>query len=171
MANVVYNRFKKNLADGGQSFSDFNSWRGLVLVTPTTGEADQDPTHQTVAACIGQTNYSEYDDGAAGLPGYPTPAQRPGVPSLTISDSGSPQNRAEVALTNAGDLMDFGSPAADVTGGSIRYVLIYEHNDDTDDALNYPIMAIDDGTVLGENGSGLPMTFSWGARVADILQG
>lgn len=144
--------------------------RALLLCksSSTTPTDDMDPDYDTVAQCKAQSGYSEY----ASATGYPVMADRPTVPQWSVA-SNDAQNRAEAtAPSGAAGLIGFGNPDENV-GLPVRYVLIYEHFDNADDTLNVPIVAIDEGTVVGTNGSAalLPMNFGWGSRVCDFLQG
>ena len=170
MATVVFNIALERMNDGTMNLvdgtdPDTGNIRAMLLTHADTNEANNNPSKSlTTVAAIIATGLAEYDGT-----GYPTPAFRPDVPQLSVTANNA-QNRAEVTPPGAPDnIISFGNP--DEATNPIRYVLIYEHFG-TNDANNIPIVAIDEGTIIGQNGSSalLPMNFSWGGRVADIAQ-
>lgn len=170
---VVFNIGLARLNDGTTNFATDSGpsgkLRALLLTHADSNQMNNilAKTLTTVAACKSASGYAEYDDAENG---YPTPSNRPRLPQLSVTANQSGGDRAEVTPPGAPDnIISFGSPGASTN--PIRYVLIYEHFG-TADASNIPIVAIDEGTIVGQNGSPaqLPMNFSWGSRVADIAQ-
>jgi hypothetical protein len=134
---------------------------------PTVADPDE-PTwqlknsikHLTVAACLAQTGYFEYD-GA----GYPGPSGGGSISSRVIMPAldmtlDTTNDELDIDLpAGAPGIVSLGSPAA--ASEPIRAKLIYWHFSGTDDANNIPLLMQDQGTIVGTNGNSQAMTASW----------
>lgn len=176
MGSFIFNKAKFRKEHWTTTATDFLNWvrdtggngsgtqrlRMLILcATNPLTEPDLVKTHATVAACLSAGTYDEYDGT-----GYPAMASRPFVPQLTVTQDNTNHEADIDPPAGAPGEMSFGSPLA--SSKAIRALLVYEHFSDSNDALNFPAAFIDQGTIIGQNGNGQPMTVSWSGAFASL---
>ena len=186
MSSFTFNDGKVKLANGSLNYEADSGPTGtlrvmLVIHDPTVnagaGEPDLNKDYTNLGSGAGgifsgANTYEEYD--GAGYPGPSAPpntiADRPRLPVMTVvADYG--QDEAEInpsGATQPEREVDFGSPLAAGAGKVIRALIVYEHVSDVNDDLNVPIAFIDQGTLVGQNGNGQPMTVSWSGIFAAL---